>query len=186
MRRFLFLLLVFSLPVLLSGADLKKKKGISFSYLDEIHLQIEKDFIVFQPEEDSREMVMINSEGLLMVNHEEVPVSPRQRQLILTYMDHFNELQERAAEMAELGIEIGIRGAAFGIQSLALLIAEAEGNSEKDVYESELDKDEERLSTQAEKLEMMAEDLELLEADMDSIHTQLRQQIPSLNELGWF
>ena len=160
------------------------KKQISG--LDDIDFDVDNGTLIIESDIYEDEYVEISEDYELYVNGRLIELNDDQQELVKEYYDLYFELIDYAKKIGLEGAKIGVHGAKLGLLAMAgvckLMLASYDG----DDLERDLEKEARRLERKAEKLEKKAELIEEMAERLEDLHYEMRDEIPVLEDLGWF
>jgi hypothetical protein len=132
------------------------------------------------------DVVEITDDYKLIINDEEVELTPDQRELVKEFHVKSMEVVDMAKQLGWKGAKIGVEGAKLGVKAVACLFKLMLSEYDTDDYEAEMEREADAIEEQAELLEEEAEEIEWMVDDLRELAYDMRDKIPAVDNLGWF
>jgi hypothetical protein len=142
--------------------------------------------ITYERGRRSRSEVEFTEEYELFIDGDEVELNESQRKLVREFYDQSMDIVDYAKEIGWEGAKIGVEGAKLGARAIGCLFKLLSPGYDSDDMEDEMERAAERIEERAEILEEKAEFIEDMVEDLDDIADEMCDEIPELDDLGWF
>ena len=138
--------------------------------------------------EDGRrgDEVEITEDYELYINGDLIKTDKEQKKLLKEYYNLVDDLVDKAEDIGIEGGKIGLAGAKIGLQALGGVFKMLLTDYTEEEFESDIEMEAEELEERAEELEEEAEKLEDIAEEIEDRQIELAEEIPELEELGWF
>ncbi len=159
---------------------------VNNSHFDGVNIDLEDGSIIMTHGEYDDEEVEITENYELFINGRRIPLDADQQKLVQEYYDLFMEIVEYAKEIGWEGAKIGVGGAKLGLKAIGGLLKVVFTSYDTEDFERDMEMAAEKLEDRAEVLEKKAAVVEDMAHDLENMTYDLCDEIPQLEELGWF
>ncbi|MCP4568938.1 MAG: YggN family protein [FCB group bacterium] len=176
-----------ALPALGEGSHHHSSFGDCYrSGHDDYSIEFDEGSLIISEDGRRGDEVEITEDYELYINGDLIKTNKEQKQLLKEYYTLVDELVEKAEDIGWEGGKIGIAGAKIGMQALGGVFKMLLTDYTEEEFESDIELKAEELEERAEELEEEAEKLEDIAEEIEDRQIELAEEIPELEDLGWF
>jgi hypothetical protein len=190
MRTLLSFLLILFLTFSLSSAghySCRTFSDFGYGHLEDVDIDIDDGSVIITYDgRRNYEEVEITEDYELLIDGERIKTDRDQRELLKEYHETVFKIHECAKAIGLRGAELGIKGAKIGMKAIGGVFKAIFTDYDFEEFEEDIEWEAEKLEDEAEELEEEAEEIEELAENLEEIHEDLVDEIPELEELGWF
>lgn len=179
---------ILSLPLFANDHRDIKMKGMkpAISIDDEIVIRKQGRSIVIECEEEPSDFVEITRHYELFINNSQVETDEHQDVLIREYYDVGMEVFEEVKEIGWEGARIGLSGVGIGVKAIVGVARMLLPDYSSEDFENDMEQAGEDIELRAEALEERGEWIDEQLDTLESVHNQLLEAMPELQNLDWF
>lgn len=157
------------------------------SSIDGSELEISDDELIFTPaDHDEDGEVRITEKHELYVNDKLIRLDSRQQEMVGEYYEQMMVLMESAKKIGLEGAKVGVQGAALGMKAVGSVFRLLSPDYDTDDLEREMEREAAKIEAKANRLEDAADEIEEQAEELEDLHYEMIDEIPELDDLGWF